>query len=436
MQPTKMGLRQAMSPPSRSWLVLPCVILACLLAGCARRPPQAAPSVPVTIPISIPVVRPITDFVDFTGRTDAIQSVDIRPRSTGYLIEMPFQEGTEVKQGDLLFVIDPRPYKAQLDQAIGQVNLYQAQLKLARTTLARDLAINRMTPNAVSRQQLDQEEAAVEEADARVKAYEKNMRVYELNHEFTRVVSPISGMISRYYLTLGNLVNQDQTLLTTIISMDPIYAYFDMDEPTLLRIRMAINQGKLQPKRSRGMEVPLFLGLQGETGFPHKGKVNFVNNQLNPTTGSILVRGIFPNPKPTGGTRLISPGMFVRIRLPIGDPHPAVLVLDQAISSDQGLKYVYVLNQDNQFQYRRIATGALQDDGLRVVTEGLKADEWVVVRGLQQVQQILQSRPPAKFRTEQIAMPTLGQENGGKATDAEPGSTKAESTARPQAPAR
>ena len=353
---------------------------------------------PVTLPISKPIVRQVTDFADFTGRSDAIPSVDIRPRTTGYLVEMPFKEGAEVKQGDLLFVIDPRPYKAQLDQAVGQVDLYQAQLKLARTTLARDIAINRMTPNAVSRQQLDQKEAAVEEADARVKAYQKNMQVYKLNHEFTRVISPIDGMVSRYYLTLGNLVNQDQTLLTTIVTLDPIYAYFDMDEPTLLRIRNAINQGKLQPKRSRGLEVPLYVGLQGEPGFPHQGKVNFVNNQLNPTTGSILVRGIFPNPKPEGGTRLISPGMFVRIRLPIGDPHPAVLVIDQAISSDQGLKYVYVIDVENQVQYRRITTGALQDDGLRVVTEGLNPDERIVVRGLQQVQQILQSRPPAKFR--------------------------------------
>jgi multidrug efflux system membrane fusion protein len=409
-----------MSFQSPLWQVFLYAAVTAFLGGCARRPPQVAPPVPVTIPISKPIVRPVTDFVDFTGRTEAIQSVDIRPRATGYLKEMPFQEGAEVKENDLLFVIDPRPYKAQLDQAIGQVNLYQAQLKLAKTTLARDVAINRLTPNAVSRQQLDQEEAAVEEADARVKAYEKNMRVYELNHEFTRVLSPISGMVSRYYLTLGNLVNQDQTLLTTVVKLDPIYGYFDMDEPTLLRIRKAINEGKLQPRRSKGLDVPVFMGLQGEVGFPHKGSVDFVNNQLNPTTGSILVRGVFPNPKPAGGTRLLSPGMFARIRLPIGDLHPAVLVVDQAISSDQGIKYVYVVDKDENVQYRRITTGALQDDGLRVVTEGLKPDEWIVVLGLQQIQQILQSRPPVKFRTEQIAMPVPGRESGG-----EPARTKA-----------
>jgi multidrug efflux system membrane fusion protein len=388
--------------------------------------------VPVTIPISKPVVREVTDFADFTGRTAAIESVDIRPRATGYLVEIPFQEGAEVKEKDLLFVVDPRPYKAQLEQAIGQVNLYQAQLKLAKATLARDVAINRLTPNAVSRQQLDQEEAAVEEADARVKAYEKNMRVYELNHEFTRVLSPISGMVSRYYLTLGNLVNQDQTLLTTVVKLDPIYGYFDIDEATLLRVRRAVNEGKLQPRRSRGLEVPVYMGLQGEEGFPHKGNVNFVNNQLNPTTGSILVRGLFPNPKPEGGTRLISPGMFARIRLPIGVPHPAVLVVDQAISSDQGRKYVYVMDKDDKVHYRPITTGALQDDGLRVVTEGLKPDESIVVRGLQQIQQILQSRPPLKFRTELIPMPVPGREDGASAAGGEPAGTQATPAEEPK----
>jgi membrane fusion protein, multidrug efflux system len=406
--------RHAMSSPFPSRLLWLCATMAAVMSGCARRPPQVAPPEALTIPISKPVVREVTDFVDFTGRTDAIQSVDIRPRTTGYLVKMPFEEGAEVKAGDLLFVIDPRPYQAQLDQATGQVNLYQAQLKLARTTLSRDRAINNITPNSISRQQLDQDEAAVEEADARVKAYEKNKEVYKLNHEFTNVVTPISGMVSRYYLTLGNLVNQDQTLLTTVVSLDPIYAYFDMDEPTLLRIRKAINDGKIKARRANGLRVPVFMGLQGEAGFPHEGTVNFVNNQLNPTTGSILVRGIFPNPKPPGGTRLLSPGMFVRIRLPIGEPHPAVLAIDRAISSDQGIKFVYVVDKENKVQYRRIATSSLQDDGLRVITAGLTADEWVVVGGLQQV------RPRMSIHPEQMPMPSLGHDTGGETAPAQP----------------
>ncbi|WP_165224981.1 efflux RND transporter periplasmic adaptor subunit [Aquisphaera insulae] len=379
-----------------------CVLLATLAAGCARRTPQAAPAEPPSIPVSRPVTRKITDYVEFTGRTEAVQSVDIRPRSTGYLVEMPFKEGTEVKAGDLLFVIDPRPYKAQLDQAAGQVNLYQAQLKLAKSTLARDVAINRITPNAVSRQQLDQEEAAVEEAQARVNAYEKNMEVYRLNQEFTRVISPIDGMVSRYFLTLGNLVNQDQTLLTTVVSLDPMFAYFDVDEPTILRIRRAINEGRIQP-RSSGRRIVVFMGLQGETGFPHEGEIDFVNNQVNPTTGSILLRGVFANPKPDKGVRVLSPGMFVRIRLPIGEPHDAALVIDRAILSDQGIRYVFVVGPDHKAEYRRVSTGALQEDGLRVITEGLKGDEQVVVGGLQQVS------AKAAIVPEETPMPTLAQ---------------------------
>ena len=175
-----------------------------------------------------------------------------------------------------------------------------------------------MAPGAVSQQQLDQDQAAVEEAEARVKAFETSMEVYKLNLDFTKVTSPIDGQVSRYYLTLGNLVNQDQTLLTTVVSLDPMYAYFDMDEPTLLRIRRAINEGKIKRPAGR-REIPVLMGLQGEDGFPHKGTINFVNNQVNPTTGSIAVRGVFPNPKPTGGTRLLSPG-HVRAHPPADRP--------------------------------------------------------------------------------------------------------------------
>ena len=224
----------------------------------------------------------------------------------------------------------------------------------------------------------------VDEAEARVEAYEKSMEISRLSHEFTRVLSPIDGQISRYYLTLGNLVNQDQTLLTTVVSVDPMYVYFDMDEPTLLRTRKAVNEGKIKVPE-KGTKLPVFMGLQGEDGFPHQGTINFVNNQVNPTTGSILVRGVFPNPLPKGGHRLLSPGMFVRVRLPIGQPYPALLVIDRAVGSDQGQKYVYVLDAENKVQYRRVTTGPLQDDGLRVIEQGLKPDDWVVVGGLQQV---------------------------------------------------
>jgi multidrug efflux system membrane fusion protein len=369
-------------------------------SGCRQQPASVAPAEPPAIPVSQPVERKVQDSVDFTGRTEAVQSVDIRPRVTGYLVKTEFKEGAIVKAGDPLFEIDPRPYQAQLDSAQGQVNLYEAQLKLAKITYSRDLALNRLVAHSVSQQQLDQDQAAVEEADARVKAYNKNMEVYRLNHEFTKVVSPIAGQVSRYYYTVGNLVNQDQTLLTTVVSLDPIYAYFDMDEATLLRLRRAVNEGKLEHRKESG-EYPVLLGLQGEDGFPHQGTINFVNNQVDPTTGSISVRGVFPNPKPEKGTRLLSPGMFARIRLPIGRPHPALLVVDRAIGSDQGLKYVYVLDDKDQIQYRRVTTGALEPDGLRVIESGLKPGEWVVSGGIQQV------HPRMPIRPDRVPMPAL-----------------------------
>jgi membrane fusion protein, multidrug efflux system len=371
--------------------------------------------------------------VDFTGQTDSVQALTVIARVTGYLVKMPFKEGSEVRgddrlrstvrvagllagplgqgpllaaaslvpgqfqEGDLLFEIDPRPYQAQLDQAQGQVYLNEAQLKLAKANYLRALEVAK-TPGAISPQDVDTYKAQQEQADAAVQAAKASLEVFKLNLRFCQVTSPIDGQVSRYFLTLGNLVNQDQTPLTTVVSLDPMYAYFDVDEPTVLRVRRAINDGKI--KRTQHGLFSVLLGLQGEDGFPHQGTVDFVNNQVNPTTGSIAVRGIFANPRPQGGHRLLSPGMFVRIRLPIGQPHPALLVIDRAIASDQGLKYVYVLDAENKLQYRRITTGPLQDDGLRVV-EGLKADDWVVIGALQQV------RPRMEIRPDKVPMPSF-----------------------------
>jgi len=376
-----------------------CVLFAAGPLGCESNKSSLSSDQAPGVPVSKPIEKDVTDFVDFTGRTDAVQSVDIRARVTGYLMGMPFKEGGEVKAGELLFEIDHRPYKAQLDQALGQVTLAEASLTLAKATYERDLAVARAIQGGISLQQLDQDMASVAEAVARVNASKASTEIYKINMGFTKVTSPIDGQVSRYYLTKGNLVNQDQTLLTTVVSLDPMYAYFDMDEPTLLRIRRAAIEGKIeQPQEG---ELSVLMGLQGEDGYPHKGTINFVNNQVNPTTGSISVRAIFPNPRPKEhGVRLLSPGMFVMIRMPIGQPHPAVLVNDRAVGSDQGLKYVYVVDENNKVQYRRVTTGPVQDDGLRVISEGLKADEWIVVGALQQV------RPKMEIRPEQIPMPS------------------------------
>jgi multidrug efflux system membrane fusion protein len=431
------------------------LLLVASLGGCQKGQRQVAPAEVQAVPVAHPVQRQITDFVDFTGRTAAVNSVNIIPRVTGYLVQMPFKEGSEVKKGDLLFEIDPRPYQAQFDQAKAQVVLNQASLELAKSTLARYEALDKSTPGAVSKQALDQYQAAVVEAEARVETQVKSLEVYRLNKEFTRIESPIDGQVSRYYLTLGNLVNQDQTLLTTIVSLDPMYAYFDMDERTLLNIRKALAEGRIV-RYVDGESIPLLMGLENEEGFPHHGTINFVNNQVNSTTGSITLRGVFANPTPAAlpaagataapaasvaaspkqqnpapaagaaGTpqqqdpaaaatpakgprplpRLLSPGMFLRVRLPIGQAHSALLIIDRAIQSDQGLKYVYVVDAQNKVQYRRVTTGALQEDGLRAV-DGVKPEEWVVVGALQQV------RPRMEIKPEQGPMPSLRSQADG-----------------------
>jgi multidrug efflux system membrane fusion protein len=399
------------------------------VSGCQRREPMLAPSELPVSPVSQPIQREVIDHVDFTGRTEAVQSVEIRPRVTGYVVKIPFKEGATVKAGDLLFEIDPRPYQAQLDAAEGQVNLYDAQLKLAQISYARDVALNARVPNSISQQELDTRKAAVEEAEARVKSYQKSMEIVRLDHEFTEVVSPIDGLVSRYYLTLGNLVTQDQTLLTTVVSLDPIYAYFEIDEPTLLRIRRAVNEGRVK-RHPEGTDIPVLMGLQGEDGYPHQGTINFVNNQVDPTTGSILARGVFANPEPPGGVRLLSPGMFVRVRLPVGLPRSALLVIDRAVGSDQGLKFVYVLDADaqNKVQYRRVTTRALQSDGLRVIESGLKPDDWVVVGGLPQV------HPRMHVQPERIPMPSLGPQDSGGASSAEPPQKTSHAEGPPERP--
>jgi membrane fusion protein, multidrug efflux system len=411
---------------------LGCVLLTAA-AGCrpAQSPGAGAAELPV-IPVSQPVVREVRDYEDFTGQTDAVQVVDIRARVTGYLNKMPFKEGSEVKEGDLLFEIDARPYQAQLDQAVAQVASNEESYKVAKSTYTRD----RAAPNAVSPQEIEQDYAAMQEADAKIKAAKASTEVYKLNIEFSKVVAPITGQVSRYYVTRGNLIAQDSTLLTTIVSLDPIYVYFEMDEPTLLRMRRAIQDGRI--KRSVG-GFPVLMGLQGEDGYPFTGHINFFNNQVNSATGSISLRGVFPNPQPDvprlagiyfgmfaspsgweplqalampasgtlpGGIRLMSPGMFVRIRLPIGDPHKALLVIDRAIQSDQGLKYVYVIGADGKAEYRRVTTGPLEEDGLRDIRDGLEADDWVVVGALQQV------RPKVQVQPEEGPMPTLASTGG------------------------
>ena len=397
--------------------------LAGLALGCHKQAPPATSQEAPVVTVSQPIVRKIVDFIDYTGRTEAVNAVDVRARVTGYLVKMPFKEGDEVHKDDLLFEIDPRPYQAQLDQAESMVNLYKAQLKLAEANYARAKVISR-TPGAISQQDIDQYKAAEAEAQAQVEASQASLEIYQLNRDFCEVTSPIDGKVSRYYYTLGNLVTQDQTLLTTIVSLDPMYVYFDIDERTVLRIRREINEGKL-PFHKQPEEIQVLMGLQGETGFPHEGHVNFINNTVDPFTGTITLRGVYENPRPPAGIRLLSPGMFVRVRIPLGVPHDAVLINERAVGSDQGLKYVFVIGTDKKVEYRRVTLGALQDDGFRVVDDGLKPGELVVVSGLQQVranmvvspEEVPMPSPTAPPVTKQQTAPAGGPTHGGNKND-------------------
>ena len=253
---------------------------------------KAAPAKPPAVPVSQPIQREVTDYVDFTGRTKAVQSVDIRPRVTGYLVEMPFQEGAEVKKGDLLFVVDPPALQgpARPGSGPGQPlsGLAQAGQDDPRPRPGDQLP-GRPARSASSNS--TRSRPSSDEAEARVDAFEKSMEIYKLNHEFTRVISPIDGQISRYYLTLGNLVNQNQTLLTTVVSVDPMYAYFEMDEPTLLRDPQGGQRREDPGAQGSRQRCRSSWACRARTGSRTRGTINFVNNQVNPTTGSILVRG-------------------------------------------------------------------------------------------------------------------------------------------------
>jgi multidrug efflux system membrane fusion protein len=374
------------------------LLLAIITVGCGKKPSLPSSNTVPGVAISKVVTRTIQDSADFTGRIDSVNMVDIRARSTGYITKTPFKEGDVVKKDDLLFEIDKRPYKAKLDDAVGQVKLYEAKLKLAKADNLRAKEVAK-TPGAISKQDLDKYVAAEEEAMAAVEAIKASLEVHQLNLEFCRVTAPIDGRISRYYYTFGNLVNADQTLLTTVVSEDPIYAYFDTDERTILRILRLIQAGKVKPVGASG-GIQLLVALADETDYTHPASVNFVNNRIDPLTGTITVRGQLINPIGPTGARLFKPGMFCRVRLPIGAPRTGQLISERAVGTDQGLKFVYVVDADNKAQYRRIELGSTQPDGLRVVESGLQPEDKVVVSGIQLV------RPGEPVSPELIEMPS------------------------------
>jgi RND family efflux transporter MFP subunit len=365
-----------------------------LLAACSKAPaPPAMP--PSDVTVAKPIARQIVEHNVYTGRLAAIQNVSVRPRVSGYITEIPFKEGTIVKKDDLLFVIDPRPYQAALDQAAGQLAQAKAQQELSNQNFTRAQTLQ--ATKVSSKEEFDTAATNRNQSDAQVATAQAAVNAAQLNLGFTKIISPIDGRVSREDVTIGNLVASDSTVLTNIVSVDPIYAYADVDEAAVINYQKLIAEGKV--KSARDTSVAVDIELEGEKAFPHHGVIDFIDNQINSATGTLAVRGVFPN---ADGNLL--PGMFVRMQIPTSGEIDALLITDRAVGSDQGQKFVYVLAGD-QTERRPVTLGP-EIDGLRVVTQGLKPDDEVVIEGLMKL------RPGAPVKAgpgnmEQFASPQL-----------------------------
>jgi RND family efflux transporter MFP subunit len=363
--------------------------LAAAAVACGKEAPAAPP--PPQVTVAKVLERDIPEWDEFSGRLQAVDAVEVRPRVSGYIERVAFEEGKEVRQGDVLFVIDPRPYQAEFDRAQAQLEQARSRLELARKDVARARTL--VARQAISREELDSRTSAETEAQAAVRAAAAAVESAQLNLEWTRVRAPISGRASRAEVTVGNLVQAgapSPTLLTTIMSVDPVYVYFDTDEQTYLKYRGA------QPGTRdawRNTRHPVYLGLANEQGFPHEGYLDFIDNQIDPTTGTIRARAVFSN-----AARLFTPGLFARVKLVGSEKKRVAVIRDAAVGTNQDRKFVLVLKPDHTVEYRRVELGRVLDGGLRIVESGLTAGERIVVNGLQRV------RPGMKVTAAEEAM--------------------------------
>ncbi|MGK2285735.1 efflux RND transporter periplasmic adaptor subunit [Pedomonas sp. V897] len=358
-----------------SWRLRPFVLTAALtlplLAACGQEQAQA-PALP-EVGVANPLIKTVQEWDEFSGRFESIDYVEVRARVSGYLQSIHFTDGQYVRKGDLLFVIDPRPFQVELERAQAELKEAEAQLRFATNNVerARRLLENRN----VSEQLYDQRVQERDQARAAVDRAKAAVREAELNLTYTRVTAPVSGRISARAVSIGNLVtggSNDSTLLTSIASLDPIYFVFDGDEATYLDYLGAAQKAKGRP-------LPVELQLMGESGFPHKGQMDFVDNQIDPQTGTIRGRAVVPNPD-----HVFVPGMFAKMRLLRADSHEAVLVPDEALATDQADRVVYVVDKDGAVAQRKVALGPIID-GLRVIRDGLEPTDKVVVEGLMRV---------------------------------------------------
>jgi RND family efflux transporter MFP subunit len=353
-------------------------VLALALSGCDQKPVAQAAAAPPPVTVAEPTKRTVTDWDEFTGRFDAVEEVQVRARVGGFVTGVEFRDGAIVNAGDLLYLIDARPFEAVAAQADGQLSDARAKAELGKRELDRALTLQQSQNVADST--VDQRRQALQAAKAAQMVAEGLLKAAQLNIEFTHVLAPISGRVSRHLVSVGNLVQGSEggsTLLTSIVSLDPIYIYFDMDEATYLKYNQLWFEGK-RPS-SRDHANPVQVMLSGETKPSHDGKVDFLDNRLDASTGTLRARAVIPNKDLS-----ILPGQFGRVRLIASAPYEALLVPDNAIATDQARKIVFVVKDDNTVEAKPVVLGPL-DQGLRVVREGLSANDHVVVDGLQRV---------------------------------------------------
>lgn len=442
--------------------------LLCAAPGCGHAPPPLPPSGPPQVEVSLPVHQEIRDYEDFSGQTEAVASIDIRARVTGYLSKVNFDHGAEVKKGDILFEVDPPYYEAELARAEGGVA--QAESRLNRLKADYDRTVSLHKQGVITEAQFDLATSDVTEAEGTLKSARALLKIAQVNFGYTKVKSPVSGRVSRPFIDPGNLVKADDTILTRVVAQDPMWVYFDLDERTMLRLRRLdikdeaeaeagrnvittahaaapgvldtddpdanpqddttpagdaepgkVSPDEAAPEASQGDDTPadepaverdiqltgahpdvahnqtagqssgsapsaasvesteVLMGLADERGYTRRGVLDFEDNRIDPSTGTLRVRAVFSNTD-----RLLSPGLFVRIRIPVGDPYRALLVPEGALGTDQGQRFVYVVNEQNEVAYRRVTVGKLHE-GLRVISAGLEPNERVVVTGLQRV---------------------------------------------------
>src|SRR6202790_1852369 len=379
------------------------VCSALILVGCGKSGggPQAPP--PPQVSVASVLEQRVKDWDEFTGRLQAVETVEIRPRVSGYIDKVAFTEGSQVKGGDLLFVIDPRPYQAEYDRAAADVKRYKTALELARIELVR---VQRLKESgAVSEEELDERKSTVAQAEANMAGAEAAREAASLNLNFTQVTSPIAGRVSRAEVTRGNLVtggSNGGTLLSSVVSMDPMYLYFDADEQSYLRYAKMARSG-VGPS-SNDAQNPVQVGLANEEGFPHPGAVDFVDNQLNPQTGTIRARAVLQNKNGQ-----FTPGLFARVQLLVSGEYSAILIEDRAVNTDQNQKYVLLLGANNQIEYRKVKLGRVIE-GLRIVREGLKPGDVIVVNGAQR------AHPGVTVTPQRVTMGAAGTDSAAPAT--------------------